>query len=136
MELIYLVDVKVKDLVPGTGGHCLVVQVLSVAPIVEKVHLDGSVARIAEILVGDETGTVVLTARNEQIDRAQVGKYLVLRNAEAAVYRGFMRLRVTVWGKLSLHPDGVKSTPKVPKSIADNNNMSLVEYELVPADDE
>lgn len=63
------VFVKVDQLQPGTSGHTLTVKVVSsktvmqrARPIVNNVRS----VRIAECVVGDETGTIVFTARNEQ----------------------------------------------------------------------
>lgn len=49
---------------PGSTGHNLVVQVVSVGATTEKPRFDGSVSKIVEVVVGDETGIVTLTARN------------------------------------------------------------------------
>ncbi|KDO26967.1 hypothetical protein SPRG_07680 [Saprolegnia parasitica CBS 223.65] len=127
--------VKVKDLAPGTHGHNLVARVLSVEIISEKVQGDGTTSRIAEVLIGDETGTVIVSAWNEQIDLFIVGRNVVVRNADVVVRRGFVRLRISKWGKLASHPDGIKSTPKAPGKVHTENNMSAIEYELVAVED-
>lgn len=127
--------VKAQDLTPGSQGHNLVLQVVSIASTVEKKRYDGSVSRIAEVVLADETGSVTFTARNDQIDMFKEGLVVVLRNSNADIYNGFMRLNVTQWGKLSLHPDGVASTPPPPPSVNTENNISAVEYELVTVDD-
>lgn len=57
-------DTKVKDISPGSGGHNLVVNVLSVETVFDKPRSDGAHIRIAEVLVGDETACIVLKARN------------------------------------------------------------------------
>ena len=67
------VFVKVDQLKPGTNGHTLTVKVVSSKP-VKTVSTRGGrptvlaarPSRIAECLVGDETGTIIFTARNEQ----------------------------------------------------------------------
>ncbi|KAG9411438.1 hypothetical protein AC1031_017073 [Aphanomyces cochlioides] len=128
--------VKVKDMAPATKGHCLVVQVVSVQPATEKKRFDGSSFRIAEATIGDETGTVILSARNDQINLLQVGRPLVIRNANADVFNGFLRLNVTQWGKITPHPDGLESTPPQPEKVDTSNNISSVEYELVPLDED
>ena len=53
-----------KDLSPGTQGHNLVVKVLSLETVVDKKRQDGHNVVIAEALVGDETGCIVLKAKN------------------------------------------------------------------------
>lgn len=67
------VFVKVDQLKPGTTGHTLTVKVVSSKPVKAVGNRVGRPSvlaakppRIAECLVGDETGTIVFTARNEQ----------------------------------------------------------------------
>nr|DAD22799.1 TPA_asm: hypothetical protein HUJ06_024262 [Nelumbo nucifera] len=60
---------KVDQLKPGTSGHTLTVKVVSSKTVLQKgraasQHLRHT--RIAECLVGDETGTIIFTARNDQ----------------------------------------------------------------------
>ena len=60
---------KVDQLKPGTGGHTLTVKVVSANTVLQKgrsvsQHLRHT--RIAECLVGDETGAIIFTARNDQ----------------------------------------------------------------------
>ena len=66
------VFIKVEELKPGTNGHNLTVKILDSKPVpVPKprhapMSLSQRPARINECLVGDETGCIVFTARNEQ----------------------------------------------------------------------
>jgi len=63
------VFIKVDQLRPGTSGHTLTVKVVSSKMVLQKGRPDGPQTRqmrIAECLVGDETGIIVFTARNEQ----------------------------------------------------------------------
>jgi hypothetical protein len=61
---------------------------------------------------------------------------LVLRNINASIFNGFMRLNVTQWGKIAAHPDGIASTPKAPTNIKKENDLSAVEYELVTVEED
>lgn len=126
-----LTDVKVEGLEPSTVGHNLVVQVVSFALLAEKVRFDGDDGRMAEITLADETGAVTMRARGDQIDKLPVGSVVVLRNAGISMYKGYMRLVVNKWGKISAHPDDIASTPPAPPSINTDNDLSKVEYELV-----
>lgn len=85
--------------------------------------------RVAECTVGDETGCILLTARNEQVDVAKPGSYLTLRNAKIDMFRGSMRLAVNQWGKVE-PASGHSFQPKT------DFNLSFVEYELVPVPQE
>ena len=75
------VFVKVDDLKPGTSGHTLIVKVVETTPVKTSQRPNRARAllsrpvpppRIAECVVGDETGTIIFTARNEQ------GIYIIL----------------------------------------------------------
>ena len=60
---------KVDQLRPGTNGHTLTVKVVDSKMVLQKKRPDGPQVRqmrIAECLVGDETGMILVTARNEQ----------------------------------------------------------------------
>lgn len=56
------VFIKIDSLKPGTTGLTLVVKIVSSEIVVQK----GRNVRIAECLVGDQTGTILFTARNHQ----------------------------------------------------------------------
>jgi replication factor A1 len=59
---------KVEQLRPGTHGHNLLVKVIDSKMVLQRGRAEGGrqQMRIAECLVGDETGIVVFTARNDQ----------------------------------------------------------------------
>eukprot|EP00879_Flechtneria_rotunda_P003093 GHRR01003314.1.p1 GENE.GHRR01003314.1~~GHRR01003314.1.p1 ORF type:complete len:137 (+),score=24.79 GHRR01003314.1:486-896(+) len=116
---------QVADLRPGTSGHNLHVKVVKSQIVVDRPRgPKGQPLKVAECIVGDQSGTIVFTARNEQVELAQVGKYLTLRNAKIDMYRGSMRLAVDQWGKVEAL-DGQSFETKT------DNNLSLIEYELV-----
>ncbi|KAA8523940.1 hypothetical protein F0562_010363 [Nyssa sinensis] len=118
---------KVDTLKPGTNGHTLIVKVLNSDTVLQK---GGSVSqhlrntRIAECLVGDETGTILFTARNDQVDLMQPGATLIIRNAKIDMFKGSMRLAVDKWGRIEI-------TEPASFVVKEDNNLSLVEYELV-----
>jgi hypothetical protein len=107
--------------------------------IVDKNRVDGSRVRLAEVEVGDETGTVSLRARDDQIDILQEianrSGAVVLRNCMLELYQGkHIRLAVTKWGKISAYPDHVPSTPAAPRVINRDKNYSLINLNLVASD--
>lgn len=118
---------KVDQLRPGTNGHTLTVKVVTAKMVLQKGRPDSSQVRqmrIAECLVGDETGVIVFTARNEQVDLMKAGSTVILRNAKIDMFRGSMRLAVDKWGR-------VEVTEDADFKVKEENNLSLVEYELV-----
>ncbi|KAJ7546738.1 hypothetical protein O6H91_08G052500 [Diphasiastrum complanatum] len=119
--------IKVDQLRPETSGHTLVVKIVSSKLVLQKARPDGTQVRsvrIAECIVGDETGVIVFTARNEQVDLMKEGATVILRNAKIDMFKGSMRLAVDKWGRVEL-------TEAADIVVKEDNNLSLVEYELV-----
>ncbi|TVT99847.1 hypothetical protein EJB05_54756 [Eragrostis curvula] len=121
---------KVDQLKPVTSGHTLTVKVVSAAPVPARAR-PGSPAvasfrapRIVECLVGDETGTIVFTARNDQVELMKPNATVILRNAKIDMFKGSMRLAVDKWGR-------IEATEPASFTVKEDNNLSLVEYELV-----
>ncbi|XP_028777493.1 uncharacterized protein At4g28440 [Neltuma alba] len=123
------VFVKVDQLKPGTNGHNLVVKVVSANTVLQKGRPSTSSRNprptlIAECLVGDETGAILFTARNEQVDLMKPESTVILRNAKIDMFKGSMRLAVDKWGRIEV-------TEPANFVVKEDNNLSLVEYELV-----
>ncbi|ESR60468.1 hypothetical protein WN944_010499 [Citrus x changshan-huyou] len=128
------VFIKVDQLKPGTTGHTLTVKVVSSKPVqVNKPRGARSLSslsqpsrppRIAECLVGDDTGAIYFTARNDQVDIMTPGTTVILRNAKIDMFKGSMRLAVDKWGRIEV-------TEPADFEVKESNNLSLVEYELV-----
>ncbi len=81
--------------------------------VVDKYRVDGSRILVAEVEVGDDSGSISLRARDEQINlvRELSNKRgaIVLRNCTVELYQGkHLRLGVSKWGKMSAYP--VRST--------------------------
>ncbi|XP_057796364.1 uncharacterized protein At4g28440-like [Salvia miltiorrhiza] len=121
------VFVKVDSLKPGTTGHTLVVKVVDSTTVLHKgaaasPHLRNT--RIAECLVGDDTASIVFTARNDQVDLMKPGTSVILRNAKIDMFKGTMRLAVDKWGR-------IEAAEPATFVVKEDNNLSLIEYELV-----
>ncbi|GLT29503.1 hypothetical protein SLA2020_043660 [Shorea laevis] len=84
---------------------------------------------IAECLVGDETGTILFIARNDQVDLAKPDTTVILRNAKTDMFKGSTRLAVDRW-------DRIEVTDPSDVMVEEDNNLCLVEYELVNVVDE
>ncbi|OVA11516.1 hypothetical protein BVC80_9009g50 [Macleaya cordata] len=107
---------KVDQLKPGTSGHTLTVKVVSSKTVLQKGRVPTQnlrQTRIAECLVGDET-----------VDMMKPGTTVNLRNAKIDMFKGSMRLAVDKWGR-------VEVTEPAKFVVKEDNNLSLVEYELV-----
>ncbi|XP_059624559.1 uncharacterized protein At4g28440-like [Cornus florida] len=118
---------KVEQLRPGTSGHNLTAKVVSSKMVLQKGYPAGPQVRqmhIAECVIGDETGTIVFTARNDLVDLMKPDTTIILRNAKIDMFKGSMRLAVDKWGR-------VEVTEPASFTVKEENNLSLVEYELV-----
>ncbi|CAL5409883.1 unnamed protein product [Camellia sinensis] len=126
------VFVRVDQLKPGTNGHTLIVKVVTANTVLQKKGRNSQLlsrgsagqTRISECLVGDDTGSILFTARNDQVDLMKPGATVILRNAKIDMFKGSMRLAVDKWGRIEV-------TEPAKFVVKEDNNLSLVEYELV-----
>jgi replication factor A1 len=58
--------------------------------------------RVANALVGDETGTVKLTLWNEQIDQVKVGDTIAVENGYVTSFKGEIQLNAGKYGRLTV----------------------------------
>lgn len=83
---------------------------------------DGSLHRVAEALVGDETATVYLTLWDDNIDRFVPGDIVQVHNGYAGLFRGRLRLNIGRYGEIN------KVEEEVPE-VNTVNNLSEKEYD-------
>ncbi|KAK4376804.1 hypothetical protein RND71_003100 [Anisodus tanguticus] len=105
---------KVNELYPLDNGVNITVKVISKKAIAQRNGL-------AECLVGDDTGIIIFTARNDQLDLIQEGSTLVLTKAKVDMFKGSMRLAVNRFGHIEV---GAPASFKVEQDV----NMSITEY--------
>jgi hypothetical protein len=58
-------------------------------------------------MVGDETGMILFTTRNDQVHIMKPEMTFILRNAKIDMFRGSMRLVVNKWVKILLPQSSV-----------------------------
>lgn len=58
------------------------------------------------------------------VDLMKPGNTIILRNAKIDMFKGSMRLAVDKWGRIEV-------TEPANLTVKEDNNLSLVEYELV-----
>jgi len=98
--------------------------------VLERTKFDGSKAKIAEVLVGDSTGTMILALRHEQIPLCEVGRWLTLRNTRVDMLGGHMRLVIDRWGLIEPIPQAQQPNEQINTA----NALSDTEFELVDQD--
>ncbi len=112
---------KVKDLTAQTKSANVLARVLTVGEKREIQGRTGGPRELAEAVVGDETGTVILTLWGDQIGRVVQDDVIYLENGFVSLVRGHMRLNCGRYGTLE------KSDAQLPE-VMTSNDMSSVEH--------
>ena len=119
--------VKVDALKPGLRNVNVTVKVVNIGePRSVTSRRDISVHRVAEALVGDETGCVLLTLWDDQISVLNNGDVIEVKNGYTSLFSGFLRLNIGRRG----------TAEKVDRDIGEvntENNLSEKRHEYRPA---
>lgn len=110
---------KIDELTPRTGRVNMPVKVLSLE---EPRSMDNGTV-ICEGLVGDETGTVIMSFWNDECETVENGMTINLKDARANLVRGFMRLSLGKKGSMTVSENSLES-------IKESINLSDLEYEM------
>jgi replication factor A1 len=95
--------IKVEDLKTYTRRANLRVKIVSKSePKNVLSRRDGSTHQVAEALVGDETGCILLNLWDEDIGRFRVGDVIQIRNSYVKLFRGSMRLNIGKYGEAEM----------------------------------
>jgi len=86
--------VQVKDLAPGANVDSITVKVVSVGEPRSVIGRDSSSHRVADALVGDETGSVLMTLWDRNIEAVRAGAVIEVRNGFVGTFKGHMRLNL------------------------------------------
>jgi replication factor A1 len=84
---------------------------------------DMSTHRVAEALIGDETGSIYLTLWDDNIDKVEEGQTLNIKDAYVNLFRGSMRLNIGRYGSYEL----AESAPFDEVNL--DNNLSSKQFE-------
>jgi replication factor A1 len=115
--------VKVETLSPNSRGVNTIVKVVSKGEIRSVTGRDYSVRRVADALVGDETGCLYMTLWDEKIDAINDGSTLQITNGYINLFRGNMRLNVGKYGSYEVLEDSPI------EEVNTENNLSDKRYE-------
>ena len=86
---------KISELRPGRRNIELRFKVLSVGEKREVMsRLTGEKHDVAEAVVGDETGTIILTLWDEHISAIEVGKSYEISNGKTSLFQRHLRLGI------------------------------------------
>jgi replication factor A1 len=115
--------VKVETLTPNSRGVNTIVKVVSKGEVRSVTGRDYSVRRVADALVGDETGSIYMTLWDDKIDAIAEEATLSITNGYINLFRGNMRLNIGKYGSYEL----VEDSPIT--EINTENNLSDKRYE-------
>jgi replication factor A1 len=89
---------KVADITPGTGNVRLIAKVMSVFPAKEFNRNDGTIGRVANLLVADETGSIRLTLWDDKADLVKTGDITVGQTFQISGYvkEGYSGVEVNI----------------------------------------
>ena len=82
--------------------------------------------RVADVLVGDETGTVILTLWDENIAQTKVGEVILVNNGYVKTFKGSIRLNIGRFGTIE------KSSVDIPTVKTDNNISDKIYQDTGP----
>ena len=84
--------------------------------------LDGSTRQVTDVLVGDETGSILMSLWGDQASKVSVGKVITITNGYVSVVRGSMRLTLGREGQMK------ESTEQIAQ-VDTKNNLSDLKVE-------
>jgi len=114
---------KVEKLTPNSREVNTIVKVLSKSEVRNVTGRDYSARRVADALVGDETGCVYLTLWDDNIDKINEEATIRITNGYVNLFRGNMRLNIGKYGSFQL----LEESPIT--EVNTENNLSDKRYE-------
>ena len=116
---------KIADLTPRSKRVNLKVRVLEKdEPKIVFSRATGEQHRVAEALVGDETGVILMSLWNETIEKVETDATYMLKNAKITIFNNTMRLALGRLGSIDRVPEDIPE-----EQINRENNMSEKRYE-------
>jgi len=115
--------VKVEKLTPNSKAVNTIVKVVSKGEVRNVTGRDYSVRRVADALVGDETGCVYMTLWDDNIDKISEEATIRVTNGYVNLFRGNMRLNIGKYGSFQL----LEESPIT--EVNTENNLSNKRYE-------
>ena len=115
--------VKVESLSPNSKSVNTIVKVVSKGEVRSVSGRDYNIRRVADALVGDETGCLHMTLWEDKIDEVEEGKTLRVNNGYINLFRGNMRLNIGKYGSFEI----LDESPIA--EVNTENNLSDKRYE-------
>ena len=115
--------IKIEKLTPSSREVNIIVKVVSKSQVRDVTGRDYTRRRVADALVGDETGCVYLTLWDDNIDKINEEATIRITNGYVNLFRGNMRLNIGRYGSFKL----LEESPIT--EVNTENNLSDKRYE-------
>lgn len=112
---------KIEKLNPLSRRVNAIVKVVSKGEI-RNVAVGGKTHRVADALVGDDTGSMYLTLWDGNIDKIDAGNTIKIVDGYVNFFRGSMRLNIGRYGRFKV----IDTSPIA--RVNTENNLSLKQY--------
>ena len=106
--------IKIKDLTPQHSKANVLARVVKMGEVREVSSRYGPPRRVSDTVIGDDTGTVVLSLWQEQIDTVKDGDMIYIDNGYISLFRGHMRLNIGKYGALSRSDQTIENVANAP----------------------
>ena len=113
---------KIEELTPGSREVNIIVKVVSKSES-RDVMGRGGPHKVADALVGDETGCIYLTLWDENIDQINEEETISITNGYVNLFRGNMRLNIGRYGSFKVLEESTI------EEVNTENNLSQKRYE-------
>lgn len=113
--------VKINELTPQSKKVNISIKVLSIEETKEIASKFGGSKMLAEAIVGDETGTIIMNLWDSQIAEIEKNEVIEVTNGYISLYQSTMRLNIGKYGSMA------KSDMEI-NEINKENDMSSKEY--------
>jgi replication factor A1 len=113
---------KVKDITTYSRRVNLVARIVDMGePHEVSSSSNGQLHQVTEALIGDETGSVLLTLWDENSSKFNAGDVVIIDNGYAGTFKGRLRLNIGRYGT-------IEKAKTVIKEVDTSNNLSMREY--------
>jgi replication factor A1 len=118
------VNVKIGELTPNSKAVNVTAKVVSKGEVRStQSGRDMTTHRVADALVGDETGCIYLNLWDDNIEKVKEGDTLNIKNGYINLFRGNMRLNIGRYGSFEIVIESQI------KEVNTENNLSSKQYE-------
>ena len=116
-----IIKSKVENLNPNSRRIEVTIKVISKNPIREVTsRRDGSTHRVTEALAGDETGAILLTLWDDDIEKVEEENVFDVNNGYVTLFRGSMRLNIGKYGQIG-PSEAIIETVKTDNNLSDKH---------------